>query len=76
MAVTEEKWEGIANEAIEEAESVRCDPQVFIRGLKQIETIIRERRQLAEEEFGDGDEDDDDEDRDGDEGFDFANDKE
>lgn len=51
MSNLEEKFEEIAQEAIKEAERVKCTFADFVQGLRDIEGTVRERRQAAEEEL-------------------------
>jgi hypothetical protein len=47
-------WDEIAAECIQQAERVNCPLEEFARGMRVIETAIRERRQLADAELGEG----------------------
>jgi hypothetical protein len=46
----EQEFEKIAEEAISKAEHVDCSFARFIDGLKDIETTIRDRREMAQHE--------------------------
>lgn len=50
MNYPEQAFEDIANRTIEEAEKVKCGFGDFVEGLRTIETMVKERRQMAEDE--------------------------
>ena len=51
----EARFEEIAQQAIEDAEAVKCDGPVFVEGLRIILSAVKHRWEGARDEFGDND---------------------